>query len=94
MGLTPRYQSPISHIIAIFPYALRSLPATLHIVRNLYFQHSPPCLTGSLSVECQSLLRVKVKDSVGLRPYSQLECSVAQLTVQVKVKDSAGRAEN
>ena len=25
MGLTPRYQSPISHIIAIFPYALRSL---------------------------------------------------------------------
>ena len=29
---------------------------------------------------CESLLKVKVKDSVGLRPYSQLECSAAQLT--------------
>ena len=58
----------------------RDLRPTLHIVRNLYFQHSPPFLTGSLSVECQSLLKVKVKDSVGLRPYSQLECSAAQLT--------------
>ena len=28
MWLTPRYQSPISHIIAIFPYALRSLFAS------------------------------------------------------------------
>ena len=82
--------------------------ATLHIVRNLYFQHSPPFLTGSLSVECQSLLKVKVKDSVGLRPYSQLECSAAQLTeskgkgqcgprreLRVKVKTSkTGTAAN
>ena len=71
---------------------------TLHTVRNLYFQHSSPFLTGSLSVECQSLLKVKVKDSVGLRPYSQLECSAAQLTeskgkgcslLQVKVRTKA-----
>ena len=53
---------------------------TLQLVSYLHFQHRPLSFTGSLGVGCESLLKVKVKDSVGLRPYSQLECSAAQLT--------------
>ena len=68
----PRVRPHAAHHILTTP--------TLHIVRNLYFQHRPLSFTGSLGVGCESLLKVKVKDSVGLRPYSQLECSTAQLT--------------
>ena len=78
------------------------------LLSPLHFQHRPLSFTGSLGVGCESLLKVKVKDSVGLRPYSQLECSAAQLTeskgkgqcgprreLRVKVKTSkTGTAAN
>ena len=45
------------------------LGATLHIVRNLYFQRGSLRLTGSLSVRAEGLLKVKVRDSVGAGAY-------------------------
>ena len=71
------------------------IPSTLQLVSYLYFQHRPLHLTvGSLSVGCESLLRVNVKKSVGLRPYSQLECSAAQLTESSSKGQCVGGAEN
>ena len=49
--------------------ARAGLGATLHIVRNLYFQRGSLRLTGSLSVRAEGLLKVKVRDSVGARAY-------------------------
>ena len=67
-------------VITNFEVGCEWRSATLQLVSCLHFQHRPLSFTGSLGVGCESLLKVKVKDSVGLRPYSQLECSAAQLT--------------
>ena len=54
---------------AVQPTAVGMGRATLHIVRNLYFQRGSLRLTGSLSVRAEGLLKVKVRDSVGARAY-------------------------
>ena len=82
MGYKQRmYETSGTNMYIYYCMYINSLiPPTLQLVSYLHFQHRPLSFTGSLGVGCESLLKVKVKDSVGLRPYSQLECSAAQLT--------------